>query len=122
HGRYDLRFCVCAPAHPLSPFVRPIIGRPMCGLLGAGQLFTQEFEAILSASGVKGVPLPPRSPNLNAQAERFVRTIKESCLKRMILRGNWVASTNSRVCGAERNHQGLDNANQRTKRPRRMLV
>ena len=50
-------------------------------------LFTTEFEAILAASGVKGVPLPPRSPNLNAQAERFVRTIKESCLKRMILFG-----------------------------------
>ncbi len=31
--------------------------------------------------------LPPRSPNLNAYAERFVRTIKESCLDRMILFG-----------------------------------
>ena len=31
--------------------------------------------------------LPPHSPNLNAHAERFVRTIKESCLERMILFG-----------------------------------
>jgi len=31
--------------------------------------------------------LPPRSPNLNAHAERFVRSIKESCLDRMILFG-----------------------------------
>jgi hypothetical protein len=29
--------------------------------------------------------LPPRSPNLNAYAERCVRSIKEECLGRMIL-------------------------------------
>jgi putative transposase len=33
------------------------------------------------------VKLPPCSPNLNAYAERFVRTIKECCLSRMILFG-----------------------------------
>ena len=31
--------------------------------------------------------LPPRSPNLNAHAERFVHSIKESCLERLILFG-----------------------------------
>jgi hypothetical protein len=36
---------------------------------------------------VASVKLPPRSPNLNAHAERFVRTITESCLERMILFG-----------------------------------
>jgi putative transposase len=36
---------------------------------------------------VESARLPPRSPNLNAHAERFVRTIKESCLERMILFG-----------------------------------
>jgi transposase InsO family protein len=50
-------------------------------------LFTAEFLNILAASGVQSVKLPPRSPNLNAYAERFVRTIKESCLDRMILFG-----------------------------------
>jgi transposase InsO family protein len=50
-------------------------------------LFTAEFLGILADSGVKSVKLPPRSPNLNAYAERFVRTIKESCLDRMILFG-----------------------------------
>ena len=44
-------------------------------------LFTAEFLSILADSGVKSVKLPRRSPNLNAYAERFVRTIKESCLK-----------------------------------------
>jgi hypothetical protein len=38
-------------------------------------------------AGVASVKLPPRSPNLNAHAERFVRTIKESWLERMILFG-----------------------------------
>jgi putative transposase len=57
--------------------------------------------------------LPPRSPNLNAHAERFVRSIKESCLERLILFGepslrtavqNFVAHYH-----LERNHQGLGN-------------
>jgi putative transposase len=39
------------------------------------------------AAGVQTVRLPPRSPNLTAFAERFVRTIKESCLDRVILMG-----------------------------------
>jgi transposase InsO family protein len=50
-------------------------------------LFTTEFVEILKSTGVQSVKLPPRSPNLNAHAERFVRTIKESCLQRMILFG-----------------------------------
>src|SRR5205823_10415684 len=43
-------------------------------------LFTTEFLDMIANIGVKAVKLPPRSPNLNAHAERFVRTIKESCL------------------------------------------
>src|SRR5690348_6688231 len=76
-------------------------------------LFTEEFLEILESAGVQSVKLPPRSPNLNAHAERFVRTIKESCLERMILFGegslrtaiqNFIQHYHS-----ERNHQGLDN-------------
>jgi putative transposase len=59
------------------------------------------------------VPLPPRSPNLNAYAERWVRSIKEECLSRLILLGEaslrhaltpYVAHFHH-----ERNHQGKDN-------------
>jgi len=50
-------------------------------------LFAAEFLGILEATGVQSVKLPPRSPNLYARAERFVRTIKESCLERIILFG-----------------------------------
>ena len=57
--------------------------------------------------------LPPRSPNLNAYAERFVRSIKEDCLDRMILFGEQGLRTALREFFAhyhsERNHQGLGN-------------
>ena len=59
------------------------------------------------------IRLPPRSPNLNAYAERFVRSIKEECLDRMIFIGQ--ASLRRAVSEymghyhKERNHQGLDN-------------
>ena len=50
-------------------------------------LFTSEFLQALRENGVVSVKLPARSPNLNAYAERFVRTIKESCLERLVLFG-----------------------------------
>ena len=51
---------------------------------------------ILESAGVKSVRLPPRSPNLNAFAERFVRSIKEECLERMILIGEGSLQTGGR--------------------------
>jgi transposase InsO family protein len=76
-------------------------------------LFTEEFMETLGTIGVQSVRLPPRSPNLNAYAERFVRTIKESCLERMILlgEGHLRRSVHEFVehCHRERNHQGLGN-------------
>jgi transposase InsO family protein len=76
-------------------------------------LFTAEFLTTLAGSGVKSVKLPPRSPNLNPHAERFVRTIKESCLDRMILFGEGSLRKTIREFVAhyhsERNHQGVGN-------------
>jgi hypothetical protein len=40
-----------------------------------------------SYAGVKRVPLPPRSPRLNAYAERWVKSIKDEALAKMILFG-----------------------------------
>jgi putative transposase len=60
-----------------------------------------------------GRKLPPQSPNLNAQAERFVRSIKESCLDRLILFGE--ESLRTAVSQfvthyhRERPHQGFGN-------------
>src|SRR4030095_14105326 len=76
-------------------------------------LFTQDFLNILADSGVESVKLPPRSPNLNAYAERFVRTIKESCLDRIILLGEDSLRKSIQEFVAhyhfERHHQGLGN-------------
>src|SRR5712691_1449889 len=65
------------------------------GFLSPGQYLIHDrdgkycpaFQHIIDGAGVKRVPLPPRSPNLNAYAERWVRSIKEECLSRMILFG-----------------------------------
>jgi putative transposase len=76
-------------------------------------LFTKEFGNTLRAAGVRSVKLPPRSPNLNAHAERFVRSIKEECLERMIIfgeRGFRIALREYvEHYHFERNHQGLNN-------------
>src|ERR1019366_8245383 len=50
-------------------------------------LFTAEFLTMIVDAGVESVKLPPQSPNLNADAEGLVRSIKESCLERMIFFG-----------------------------------
>ena len=47
-------------------------------------LFTKEFRGILKAADVESIRLPPKSPNLNSFAERFVLSIKSECLNRMI--------------------------------------
>jgi hypothetical protein len=47
--------------------------------------YTEEFRDFLDREGVKPVRCPVRAPNCNAYAERFVRSIKEECLNRMIL-------------------------------------
>jgi len=76
-------------------------------------LYTREFLSMLAEAGIESVRLPPRSPNLNAYAERFVRTIKESCLERMIFFGEDALRKAVHEFVAhyhlERNHQGLGN-------------
>jgi len=75
-------------------------------------LYTAQFLGILSESGLESVKLPPRSPNLNAFAERFVKSIKEECLERRIFFGEDALRTAIReylAHYAERNHQALNN-------------
>ncbi len=77
-------------------------------------LYTAQFTKTLAAVGVRCVKLPPKSPNLNAYAERFVRSIKSECLDRMIFFGEkhlrHVVKEYVAHYHAERNHQGLGNA------------
>ena len=49
--------------------------------------FCASFESILTAAGITPVKLPARSPNLNAFAERWVRSVKQECLSKLILFG-----------------------------------
>ncbi len=76
-------------------------------------LFTRSFRAILKSSGIETVKLPARSPNLNAYAERFVRSIKSECLAQIIPLGERhlrrAVNEYTEHYHLERNHQGLDN-------------
>ena len=70
------------------------------------------FQQIIDAAGVKRIPLPPRSPNLNAYAERWVRSVKEECLSRLILFGEARCISPAEYATHyhhERNHQGKGN-------------
>lgn len=73
----------------------------------------RSFRRLLEGDRIEIIRLPPRSPNLNAYAERFVRSIKEECLNRMIFLGE--ASLRHAIkeylahYHAERNHQGMGN-------------
>src|SRR3569833_3154094 len=49
--------------------------------------FCVPFRTVLCSAGIEPIRLPPRSPNLNAFAERFVRSIKDECLSKLILFG-----------------------------------
>src|SRR5712671_7277063 len=41
--------------------------------------FTRSFRAIIASGRVEPLALPAHSPNLNAYAERWVRSVKEEC-------------------------------------------
>ena len=49
-----------------------------------GTKFCASFRATLASGGIKPIQLPARSPNLNAYAEGWVRSVKEECLSKLI--------------------------------------
>jgi putative transposase len=71
------------------------------------------FDAVFESAGIKPLKLPPQSPNLNAFAERWVRSVKEECLDQLILFGErslrHALDEYLTHYHSERNHQGLDN-------------
>jgi transposase InsO family protein len=76
-------------------------------------LFTEGFRAVLRATGIECLKLPPRSPNLNAVTERFVLSLKSECLDKLVPLGErhlrFAISEFIEHYHLERNHQGLDN-------------
>ena len=75
--------------------------------------YSEGFCQILKQENIQCVRLPPKSPNLNAHLERFMRSIKSEALDRMIFFGedSLRRTTHSFLehYHRERNHQGLGN-------------
>ena len=75
--------------------------------------YCAKFVETLEGADIKPVKLPARSPNLNAYAERWVRSVKDECLSKLILFGEGaLRRTLSEYLAhyhGERNHQGKDN-------------
>ena len=84
--------------HPGKYWMMPIARNTTMaewGFLSSGQYlihdrdgkFCPAFQQTIDAVGVKRVVWPPRSPDLNAYAERWVRSVKDDALSRLILCG-----------------------------------
>ena len=95
-----------------DPFDGFLVGKRYL-LMDRDSKFCAKFRGILEDDDVEPLMLPPRSPNLNAYMERFMRSLKSESLSRMIFFGE--RSLRRAVSAyldhyhAERNHQGLDN-------------
>jgi len=76
-------------------------------------IFSAHWRAMLKREGVRVVQTPHRAPNANAYAERFVRSIKSECLRRMMLFGERGLQRALREYAEhynrERPHQGVGN-------------
>ncbi len=75
--------------------------------------YTAHFSRLLHESGIEALKLPAKSPNMNAHAERFVRSIKTQCLSRMMITSEKQLRKALReyvdYYNHERCHQGLGN-------------
>ena len=75
--------------------------------------FCSRFRSIVRDGGVQPLRLPARSPNLNAFAERWVRSVKQECLSKLILFGEQslrkALTQYVTHYHEERNHQGKQN-------------
>jgi putative transposase len=75
--------------------------------------FCLSFRQTMASGNVQTIRLPARSPNLNAYAERWVRSVKEECLSKLILFGERSLKLALRQYQEhyheERNHQGKQN-------------
>ena len=75
--------------------------------------YCHDFRQLIEQAETTIIGLPPRSPNLNAYAERFVGSIKAECLNRLIFFGEASLRRALREYiihyHLERNHQGMNN-------------
>ena len=121
HSR-RVQIVACTP-HPDEAFMLQIarqltdadgvLQEPRVLICDRDRKWSAAVRHVLESSGVRVVRIPFRAPNCSAHAERFVRSVKEECLDRLIPLGEghfrralaeFVAHYHS-----ERNHQGLGN-------------
>jgi len=111
--------------HPEAGFMQQIVrtlsmeetdvmGAPQVLICDRDRKWSRDVRRRLREAGIRVVLIPERAPNANACAERFVRSIKEECLNRMIPLGEphfrrALAEFEAHY-HRERNHQGLANA------------
>jgi transposase InsO family protein len=82
-------------------------------IIDRDSVFSPRFRSILGGSGVEILTTACQAPNMNAHAERFVRSIRSECLDQMIFVGR--ASLERAIADYvahyidERSHQGLGN-------------
>jgi transposase InsO family protein len=74
--------------------------------------FTAAFDAVFTAAGVEIVKIPPRVPQANAYAERWVRTVRTECLDWTLIWSqrhlHQVLSEYLRHYNAARPHRGIN--------------
>jgi transposase InsO family protein len=110
--------------HPDEPWMKQIarnVTMEGCGILrdcryllhDRDTKYTQSFRAIIASGQIEPLALPAQSPNLNAFAERWVRSVKEECLSKVILLGEHslrlALNEFLEHYHGERNHQGKGN-------------
>ncbi len=95
-----------------DPFDGFLLGKRIV-LMDRDGKFCPAFRRTLKDEGADPLLPPPRSPNLNAYVERFMRSIKSETLSRMIFCGEkslrWAIAAFLDHYHAERDHQGLEN-------------
>ena len=90
-----------------------VVGAPQVLICDRDRKWSRAVRQQFGDAGIRVVLTPERAPNANAYAERFVRSIKEECLDRIIPLGarHFRRAITEFVehYHLERNHQGLDN-------------
>src|SRR6516162_9634340 len=119
--RVDIAGITVQPDEPWMKQIARNVTMQGCGILrdcryllhDRDTKYTRSFRAIIASGQVEPLALPARCPNLNAYAERWVRSVKEECLSKVILLGerSLRRALNEYVehYHAERNHQGKSN-------------
>ena len=74
--------------------------------------FTGLFDTVFESEGLEIVNIPFEAPNANAIAERWVRSVREECLDRLIILNerhlHRVLTEYIAYYNARRPHQGID--------------